>query len=319
MLLTLASVRETLWKYASDKVYSTATAAQKLEVDGKINQVVERILSGCKPRHSIRRCYVPVYNSQITLPRHMQGLLGVKLVSASSSCVYAPSLIYTKFYEFAQGVNSDSCCGNGTIPVTETAQTFRDPSGEFKLRVKSVSGAAGNLTLLGGLDEDWDEYFDSVTLAITNGTTTTSRVWNKLPLIQKPTTTVGVELYSVDNTTSEETLIAVYAPGELVPAYQRYTIQGGCDSDLALIQAKLCYVPAVSDTDIIYPSVLGALKQGLRALQYEDKDDDDRSAGCWRSCFSILDKDSQELEGEAAIPIMRVAGQFGCGDILTVM
>lgn len=313
-LLTLAVARETLWSYGSDKVYATATAAQKLEFDGRLNQVVERILSQAKPRHTIRRVYVPIYDNQITLPRNLEGLLGIKIVNDTSTGVFHAADIYSRFHEFARSGWVDYC--EGVYPVSELAQTWRNPEDEFTLRVKCTA-SVGTITLVGGLDADWDEYASTTTIVTANGTVDNARVYNKLPQIQLPTAsrTVSIDLYSVDTTTAVETQIARYMPGEHVPSYQRYTVNGSADSTLALIQGKLAYVPAVADTDIVYPGVLGALKQGLRGLQYEDRDDEQRATNCWLSCFDILDKNSQQLEGESALPIMRVADGFGCGDI----
>lgn len=313
MLLTIATARERLWNYASDKTYSTATAAQKLDVDNKINEAVERILGNGRFRHSLRRCYVPIYNEQITMPRHLEGLLGYKLVSATSECTYVAEHIYSRFHEFSTNGLPELC--SGVYPTSELAQTWLDPEPTFYLRCKSTA-AEGNIALLRGLDGDWDEYVDSVDLAITNGTTTTSRSWNKMPQVQLPASrTKRVDLYSVDTVTGDETQIAAYAPDERVPSYQRYSLRNVGSSTIALIQGKLAYVPAISDTDIIYPGVIGALKQALRAINYENVDDNDRSAGCWSSCFSILDSNLQQLQGDAEIPSFRAVGAFGCGDI----
>lgn len=316
MLLTLATVRQELWSYASNKVYSTATAAQKLDVDTKINHAVERILGMGKFRHTVRRCYVPVYNNQITMPRNLEGLLGLRVVSDTSSAVYGASQIYSRFHEFSQEGLPDLC--GGVYPTSDLAQTWLDPDPTFYLRCKSTA-AEGNITLLRGLNSDWDEYADSVTLAITNGTTTTSRSWNKLPQIQLPASrTVFATLWAVDTVTAEETQIASYAPAERVPSYQRYTVQGSCDSTLALIQGKLAYVPAVAETDIIYPGVFGALKMALMAIQDEDSKNFNLADEEWEKCFAILDSNLQQFQGEAEMPSFRVTPGFGCGDIATV-
>lgn len=308
-----------LWNFGSPAVLSTATAAQKLEFAQKLNQVVERLLTTGRWRNTLRRCFVPIYDGQVTMPRHLQSILGLKVIApdTDAECAYRPSLIYSRFHEFSQNGLND-CCG-GVYQTGDLAQTWRDPTPGFTLRCKSTA-AEGDISLIGGLNETWDEYSTSVTLAITNGTTNQARVYMRMPRIHLPSTTsprtVFTDLYSVDTTSGEETQIAAYAPGEFVPAYQRYSIKGVCtDATLALIQGKLAYVEAVADTDIIFPGVFGALKQGLRALNYETTDDENRAAGCWASAFKILNDDVEQMQGEAEIPAERYQSGFGCDGI----
>ena len=315
MLFTLADVREKLWKYADQTVlYANATQAQLDDATERINQVVERFLLSGKWKNTLRRVRVPIYDEMITLPRELNCLLGIK-VEVSEMCGCCPSTIYSRFHEFAHCVG---CCSTGTYPVTELAQTFLTPDAGFTLRVKATEGAPVNMTLLRGMDTDWDEYFDSVTLSITNGTTTTTREWNSMPQIQKPVTTNKVELYSVDSD-GVETLIAVYAPGETIPSYKRYKVPDACGQALsAVILGKLAFVPATEDTDIIYPGVIGALKMGLMALQDEDTSEEVRADRNWASAIRLLEQDIQEDEGDASVPVFKVYGDFGAGRVFNV-
>lgn len=311
MLLNLAYVRETLWTYADQTVdYSVATQDQKDEADGRINQVTERILGDGKYKNTIRRITVPIQNGYVTCPREIGTLLGIKVITDSDCC--CTSQIYSKFHEFA---HSTSCCSMGTYPISETAQTFLVPDAPFTLRVKSISGASGSIRFIGGWDENEEEIFTTDTVSITNGTTNGTFTYSSLPPsggIQKDTTTVPVELYSVDGD-GNETLIAVYAPYETIPAYKKYKVpywNGQFTS--ALLFGKLAYFPAVNDTDIVIPSNLGALKMGLKALQSEDTEEDEHAEQDWARCFRILDKEVIETDSDAEFPVMRVEYGFGC-------
>jgi hypothetical protein len=73
------------------------------------------------------------------------------------------------------------------------------------------------------------------------------------------------------------------------------------------------FVPAVDDTDLIFPSVVGALAMALQAVQYEIASDD-RKAERWASAQKILSDDREELDGKN-FPIIEVAGPFGAGDV----
>jgi len=313
MLFNLLTVRRTLWTYADFSTpYSVATQAQKDEADNRINQVIERFLLSGSWKNVTRRVRVPIYNGMITLPRELNSLRGIKIENNGCSC--CPSTIYSRFHEFAHC--GTGCCSSGTYPVSELAQTFLTPEAGFTLRVKATESAPVDMTLLRGYDTDWDEYFDSVTLSITNGTTDTTREWNSMPQIQKPVTTNQVELYSVAD--GVETLIAVYAPGETIPSYKRYKVPEFNNALSAIIMGKLAYVPATQDTDIIYPGVIGALKLGLMALQGEDTSEDDRADKDWAAAIRLLEQDIQEDEGDSSVPVFKTYGDFGAGRVFNV-
>lgn len=313
-LLTLLNVRQNLWEYAYGKVpYSSASVAQKAAADFRINQVSERILESGKWKNTLRRISIPIYSGYITLPRELGTILGITLQSDSGCC--CTSTIYSKFHEFAHGI---SCCSCGTYPISETAQTFITPTAPFFLRVKSTV-TSGTVSFIGGWSTADAQYFDSVSLNITNGTTTTTRDWNVMPRIQKSITTVGVELYSVDSS-GTETLIAVYGPNEEVPSYKKYKVPNWNSSfTSALVFGKLAFVPAVADSDIVVPSNFGALKIGLKALTSEDTEEDESAMKDWERAYAILNSELTEAEGDSEYPMFRVSSQFGAGGVPQVI
>ena len=317
-LFSLLYVREKLWTYAHGQVpYSQATPTQKAIADFRINQVVERYLTSGKYRGTLRRILIPIHGEYITLPRELGTILGVQLITDSGCCCI--SQIYTKFHEFAHPFCG--CCSGGTISVSETAQTFITPTAPFFLRVKSTV-TAGTITFYGGWDTDDEQYYDSVSLNITNGTQTTSRQWNALPPtggIQKTVTTVPCELYSVDSS-GTETLIAVYAPYEEIPNYKKYKIPNwNSQFTSALVLGKLGFVPAVLDSDIVIPSNLGALKIGLKALTEEDTDEDRSAQENWNSGIALLNDELDEAEGDNEFPVFKVSDNFACDGFMNLV
>jgi hypothetical protein len=317
-LLTLAQARQTLWSFGSPVAYASATNAQKLEWDDKLNLVLEYLVGHCKPRHTFRRVNIPIYDGMVTLPRQFGSVYGMR---ACTGCCSSPLMIYSRFYEVFASSESGSFSG-AAIPATDVAQTFRVPPGPFKLRTKTPDSTEneGSMKLLGGRDADWDEYLDTVgvSLLMTNTTQTTSRIWTSLPQIQKVATTHAVELYSVDSANAE-TLIAIYAPGETVPAYPRYLIPAsGCPG---MVQAlcKLAFVPVVADTDIVYPSNRNALIEGMTAVDRRAKGDYQLMDSLWQRALNILDNDRREFDGDGNVPTMRWQEGFGAGDIPAIM
>ena len=317
-LLTLAQVREQLWKKGvpdgtSDfpSNYADASESNIMAWNARLNRVVERFFTLMNPARCYRRIDVPIYHSQITLPRDVRSLLQITLLN-EEECPCSPLFIYSRFHQFAQCCPECSGC-HPVQPLSENAQTFLDPSGEFRLRVTSTQ-ANGQYELFGGKDANGDEYFDSVTLAITNGSTTTSRVYTTLPRMLKMETNVACEVYSVDNS-NVATLIAVHAPAETSPAYQRYAVPCNQEGWAARVLTRLCYVKLRADTDIVIPSNYGALGLGLQALRYEDVNDDERAATHWDNALQLIDSDKQMLEGEAEVPVFRGMRGYGCSDM----
>ncbi len=328
-LLTLAKVREVLWAQGPNPVvYVSATQVQKDAFDVRLNQVVERYLSDMKPALLYRRVQVPVYNNSITLPRYLQSLLGVRPVN-QNGCACSPLPIWTRFHEFAQTGCGSGLYGywggyagqGGVAPTSETCQTFRDPTTVFRLKVTSTENG-GTISFIGGYDTDWNEYFDDVDLSIVDGgSSTTTRQWpiGSMPRIHKDVTVGGVSLYAVDEDDAE-TLIAVYAPAETDPAYQRFSFP--CFNGqvtVARILSRLTYVELVEDSDIVIPSRFGALKLGLMALNYEDRNDKTRADKYWADGMVIIDRDKQEFEGDAAIPLIDSAPGFACSNVPNII
>lgn len=312
-LLTLAAAREALWKYGSEQPYP-GTATQRDEFDAKLNQVIEELLLRCKPRHTMRRVRIPIYDGNITLPRHLLSCSGVKLLANDEDeCCGSPLLIYSAFHEFFHGACPACDCDGAAYPVNQLAQTFRDPEAGFTLRTKGTE-AGGNILLIGGTDAADLEYFDTVNLPITNGTSNHARVFNSLPQIQKPETVSKVELYSV--IAGVETLIAIYAPGDEVPAYHRYTVTStDSDAPACFALCKLAFVPVSADTDIVYPGVIRALKNGLKAVAREDKEEPEAAEKWWTKAANAVDLDRQQLDGDANFTEFHVLPGVGFGDI----
>lgn len=317
-LSSLSQIRQRLWAYGPIKktVYSLATQAQFDEFNECLNQVCEVLLGKMKPRFTMRRINVPVYDNSITIPRELDSIDGIEMVD-DNNCACSPLQIYSRFHEWAHPVSGCSC--NTTVFVlSDLVQTFLDPSpgdSGFYLRVKSTEGDTPTVSFKGGYDTNWDQIFSTTDLVIGNGTFTTTQAWVSMPQVIKPVTDNLVELYSVDVATSEETLIAVYAPGEEIPAYRRYKVPNWNDQyPLARVFGKLGFIRVVADDDIVFPQHTSALKAGLQALNYENAADYDRSEVLWAKAQKVLDDEMAEAN-DAELPVFHVDSQFGAGNI----
>lgn len=335
MLLTLAQARPVLWRYASNVPYATASDDDIKQFDDTLNRLCERLLIEGKWRSCFRRVTLQTHNQTLTLPRNLSTCLGADSLCPNSGSGF-PINIYSRWYEFAAsgvGLTSDSaraCAIRGLIPLTDSAQTFADPTGTFYLRAKSTVASGRGITLSGGLDENGDPIDGNVKLLIANGTTTTTQKYTEMPTIEKAITGASVQFYSVDTTSGDETLLCVYAPSETVPQYKRYRIPSANNGDSFACICKLAFVPAINDSDLIIPSVTDALILGLMSFQFRDKNDAERSAlymgpnypgrgdstakPVMAGAVDVLDSDRAE-EDAGEIPVFQMSAGYGCSGI----
>lgn len=317
MLFSLSYVRQQLWPYVDQRVpYASATATQLADATFRINQATERIIGSGKWKNTLRRILIPVYDEYVTLPRELGSVLSITGVTDSGCC--APFTIFTKFHQIAESCLCGTCAA---ISISETAQTFITPDAPFTFRVKSTV-TSGTITFYGGYDEDGEQFNGGDTVNITNGSADGTRTYGSMPEtggIQKTVTTVPVELYSVDSD-GNETLIAVYAPYETIPAYKRYRIPN-CSSQFtsALVLGKIGYVPVSQDYDIVIPSNLGALKIALKALRSEDTEEDDSADKDWERVYRILNAEVEETDVDSEFPLMRVESEYGSTGIYSLI
>lgn len=324
-MLTLADARNLLWQYypaGADGLkvnLASATSAQLAYWLGGLNQAQERLMNvGTWSECWVSVPNMPIYNGFITLPRRFKTLAGVNLCCG-------PRPIYSRFWKFSDATRSRPWA-NAVTPVSDTAQTFLEPTGTYYLRIKSSTSADnGKLaTFIGGLDANGAELFSTNTLTIVSGSpATTAQSFTALPRISKVLTTGQVDLYSVDTTTGDETYIATYAPWETLPGYKRYEIirnaeaPSASDPTTAECICNLAYVPAVNDTDLIVPGVLGGLKHALKALTYEDNSDDRQDAE-WKRAEQALDE-ARDSDDGVTISTFRFDENFGAGSIQNVL
>jgi hypothetical protein len=317
-MLDLSYARRALWAYGSNVPYSTANSTQIAEFDFRLMQVVERFFSLGTWKNMWRRLNLTIYDCRLTLPR---GFDTLRSISACNNSVP----IYSQFHRFAaDGITVDPVGASGRWStgirlVDEHAQTFRIPSGTFTLRAVATEVNADGFTFIGGYDQDDNELFGAITLAFINGAANTTQQFTRLPEIKKAVTTHPVLLYAVDTTTAVATLISSLAPGETIPNYRQYSVEGiyGADTDTDPVVSAICklgFVAAIADTDLVIPGNVGALKLGLQALAFEEKVDPDNAGKYWGPNFpsqnpgkmsgavDLLDSELDELTaGEASV------------------
>lgn len=294
---------------------ANATTAQKR---GLINQVMERFLSMPSWKGLDGVVTFNVYDNMITLPRSISA---IKKGGINDESCISPVPVHTIWYQFhANGpgvydVSNPRLAAPAFLDLGLGYCTYRDPLSPFKLKiVTDVTESTANITFT-GFDVNQKPVYTGTTLGVvldvdTSGSETT-QVFSALANVFKPVTNGRVKLYAVDDATAEETLIAVYEPGETTINYRRYYVTG-TQEETRTFKAicKRAYVPCVADNDLLFPDNLGAIKMGLQALGYENKDDNDRATYWWGNAVNLLNSELAEHQADVPISIQVQMGAF---------
>jgi len=345
--LKLAEARSILWKQGVGEddtfvPYASKTAADSLAVDTMINHVIQRFIIYGNFRGATVRARFKVFDDQITLPSTLSSVIGATPIrdvdSTEDGVGVPPYAIYSEQHEFAVSGpgNPSSERLFGLVDLGDNFSTFLDPSGEFYLKVYSSTAETATI-LLKGLDTDSAQIYTagvegvSLTLTTTPGNTT-SQVFTFLSSWQKSATTTGVvRIYAVDTTTAEETLLVIIPPNKTTSGYHRYRVPDSTWGDTVEALCRRAYIPAVADNDLIISSNIAALKMGMMALRFEDKNDfvnaakywgpnkPNENPGAFRGCFDHLDDELNQFRGEAVLPTVQFRAGYGAGNILNLI
>jgi len=175
----------------------------------------------------------------------------------------------------------------GTVP------TMRDVTPGNKLRIYMTNAADTGKKLFFQAKDGNDKPIYTLNSGVpSNGFFIT--LDNMVPFIESPMNissiqniakdlTIGaVQVYGVNPSTDEQTLLSIYAPNETTPAYRRYFLSNlpsqccDCDSPTGTVQvtamAKLEFVPVSADTDFLLIGNIPAIKEECQSIRYSEMD-----------------------------------------------
>jgi hypothetical protein len=312
--LLLGPTREKLSPYVAP------ADADDSVVNGRLNEVGERFINGGKWKGTMVDVAVSVFDGQITLPRSLETVLGVTFNGV-------PKRVRPSWFHILGNGTGRLAAGKanaGPVDVAGSFVTFRDPTAPFYLRAETDAAIeADNAALtIEGLDEDGEVVYTVDGEAATRGLsleidapTYTDQPLSAIRAVIKPVTKLPVKLYAVDTTTSAETLIAIYEPGETLPAYRRYLVSERTENEPVLVFAKRAHVPAVVDNDELIPPNFGAFKLGILALNYEDTNDLSLARQYWAEAYQLLNSEAKEHFGPNAGGLQIQGAGFGAHGI----
>ena len=323
MKLTLVQARNQLY----DAVVPNLTSQENIaRFNQYLNWAQERLINSGKwnGMHVPVIFTVPEDYHYITLPERFVSVLAMRYERTQDNMTsYAPVNIQNQWYSYLQ---QGPYCSDFTLwsnygyapfevqssDMGDGYVTFRNsPYDEYYLKFVLADAADADTDILvKGLDADrnphftnGDPSFDGVVTTVSFPSTTTSVTFTEdISFLSKPTTEGYVSLYAVDVDTAAETLIGYYQPSDQVPCYRRYFV-GRIYNQVDRVRAicKLRYVPAVVDSDEVFPANLGALRLVLSALAYEKQSDFARYKTNFDEAIKLLNDEVRESRGAASL------------------
>lgn len=303
-VLTLGAARRTLWNVASSAVYDEGNTAEVETVNLRINLAIERFFTSVYNwRGTLQRAAISAYDGQITLPRALQTVLGVR-----GTC--GKLQVRPIWFEFLAGSCSLQCT-SGLNDLGEGFTTFRDIPFPAQIVIRSDEDEdfEGEMTLVIQTEEGVSE----TEVDLSNAETLlASPLMTSIFKINKPVTQNRVNIYYLDEDYAE-VLICTLKPTETDANYRRYRVNTRTDTVDAI--CKRAYLPALDDLESLVPNNFGALKLMLMSLQFEDKNDLERSMQYEQKAVALADADRQQFDGDNQVPIYQVTPGFGAASI----
>jgi hypothetical protein len=324
------------------------TCATDPRVSLRINMVIERLLPALNPERTLGRYVFPIVANTITLPRDIKTVLAAYLEypqapppGTTCSCDLRQLVdIRSRWYDFLPGgpVHFTGAAPNVLTDLGTGFSTFADITADTPCRIRVytdvpqphlegyvyVSALDANGNPVQSLDAGLYRNVDMIAVPIQGQNYVDSTVaYSQVFSINKDPTISRVKLYAINDALAVtdpnyQTPIAVYAPDELAPDYRRYKLNWcilpGEQAQINLI-AKRYFVPTTDpDADLIITS-MGALKNGLQALRYEDAGSDQLADSHWKRALAILDTETKDYDSDYKASPQIQSSCWGGGDI----
>lgn len=303
MRITLGEARQQL--YASI-VPSIDNQSNIDRFNSYLNLAQERLINSGKWNGTILpvRFYSP--SGMITLPRRFASALAAKWNKDTGSGNNASgpikirngwftyltpiSDLWTASYWPRYGYNETFFDDLGDGFVTFANSTYET----FALRVEIENfDDKDKQVVIKGKDENNNDV--TINVVLTNLNVTTTQIFKSVNFFQKPITDGAINLYAVSGVNEEK--IGSYESTETTASYHRYAVPNESTIDYLDVLCKIRFVPCVYDTDEVIVSNLGALKNMLTSLRFEDEADLERSEMFFMKALQLLNGESREIRG----------------------
>lgn len=337
MRLLLSDAQKQLAEYVD-----YGTCATDPRVTQRINMVIERLSPMLNPEKTIGRFSFPIVSNTITLPRDIKTVLAsfVEYPQAPPdsrcSCSSLRQLVdvRSRWYEVLPGgpIHFTGAASNVISDMGTGFSTFDDitPDNPCFIRVYMdvpqptlegyiyVVGTDVDGNPIQTLDNGVYRNVSMIPMPIAGQNYVDSDVaYSSFISINKDPSLSRAKLFALSLDKTVQRPIAIYAPDELAPDYRRYKLNWCVLQDQAtlVVIAKRCLVPTTDpDADLLITNI-GALKNGLQALKYEDAGSEQLAENSWLRAVKILDADTKDYDGDYKATPQLQGSCFSGGDI----
>lgn len=326
-ILTLKQARDNLYK----AVVPNLSTQQNIDTFNQyLNWAQERLInSGLWSGMTVETLIAAdELNGYFTLPPRFISALAMKYQVANQGTgrCYLPVQIQSRWFSYQQGgpwLWNNALWGSyGWWDVTAYSRDYGDgyvtfkesPYESYYLRFTLENASDdGAEVVIKGYGTDGEKIFtpssssayEGMTETLSYAVTTTTQVFTKeIYGLQLPARQGYLALDAVDVDTGAVTRIGYYMPSEIMPCYRRYGTECLGDSvDYVSVLGKIRYLPALADTDEIWPANYGALRNMLAGLVYEAQNDFGRYQECFAEAIKLLNNEAKESRGGAMISL----------------
>jgi hypothetical protein len=322
------------------------TCATDPRVTTWINMAIERLMPMLNPDKTIGRYKFPLVANTITMPRDVKTVLASYIdcpdtnANTTSMCGCRCDLrqlvaVRSRWYEYLPGgpISFTGCSPNVLFDLGSGWSTFADINEDTGPMYIRVYADAPQAALEGYVDVVGNDADGNPIQSLNNGV---YRNVAQIPIpiqgenykdsdvafssfisITKPSTVSRIKLYALSLDKSEQTPIAVYAPDEVAPDYRRYQLNW-CVPDpgtTITVTAKRQQVPTTDpDADLLITNI-GALKNAMQAIKYENAGAPQLADSHWQRAARILETETRDYDGDYMATVQLQAVGFCGGDI----
>lgn len=299
MRITLGQAREQLYQSIVPSIDNQFNIDK---FNSYLNLAQERLINSGKWNGTILPIRFLSPDGIITLPRKFVSILASKWVKDQAS---GPIQIHNNWFSYLNATTDLWSSShwprygyNNTFinDIGDGFCTFKDSpyiSSVLKIEIEDANDSS-NSVVIHGKDINDNPVTITHTLSFPNSNTT--QVFNgTITMFQKPVTFGRINLYAVDGL--NQTLIGSYESSETTASYHRYSVPNEPEVDYIDALCKMRYVPCITDTDEVIVSNLGALKNMLTSLRFEDEADLERSEMFFNKALQLLNGENKETRG----------------------
>lgn len=303
MRLTLGEARSQLY---SAIVPSIDTQSNIDRFNLYLNLAQERLINSGKWNGTILpvKFYSP--NGMITLPRRFVSALAAKWNknNGNGGNASGPIKIRNGWFTYLTP-NSDLCSASYWVrhgynetffnDLGDGFATFANPTYEtftLNVEIENSSDASKEVIIKGKDINDTDL---TIRVVLNNPNTNIVHVFKSITFFQKPITSGAINLYAISGVNEEK--VGAYEATETTASYHRYAVPNEPTIDHLDVLCKIRFVPCVYDTDEVIVSNIGALKNMLTSLRFEDEADLERSEMFFMKSLQLLNGESREIRG----------------------